>query len=191
MATGCPSNTVICVGPIKVTHKVTSPQIKILARAEKCLSIPDAHHNVTSCIAGKSNFSLRLLDWFVTTYARIKNLRIDRNDQTQAHVYENYKSALMLYKRRDFDPFRRIMKRGAKNKGIPRVEVTCPDGSKVMTTIGQLNFLCWAYRNSIIEYINEHQAVIEEQMQSMGRNPVRQGQMPVCSVTMSKFQVTL
>ena len=191
MATSTPSIRVFAIGPIRVPHRITSPQRKILERAAACLDDPQAHRVVTSCINGDCEFSLRLLDWFVTIYARLKNLRIDTEGRDSVHLYDKYKSALMLYKRRDFDPFRRLMRRGQQSNSSPQVEVTTPEGGVVKTTIGQLNFLCWAHRNSVIGYIHENKNEIEKNMQLIGRRPVNMIDMPPCSVVVSNFQVTL
>lgn len=109
-------------------------------------------------INGESNISLRIVDWFVTNYAK-KNYtvyEIQRNASTSTRfkVYNDYKLKLKAYAKRRFDPFCRWER------------ITVPyDEEKIMeTTIGQLNFFKWAIENKIIDYIECNYAAIERDM---------------------------
>ena len=114
-------------------------------------------------INGESKISLRIVDWFVTNYAK-KNYtvyEINSNSSTlgsthsvRFKVYNDYKLKLKAYAKKRFDPFCRWER------------ITVPyDNEKFMeTTIGQLNFFKWAIENKIIDYIDTNYAVIENDM---------------------------
>ena len=108
-------------------------------------------------IDGKSNISLRILDWFVTSYAKKKKICYDINNNGEKdnfNVHINYKAQLKSYTKKYFDPFRRKKKfTYAYNSGE----------NNVFTTIGQLNFFRWAISNNIINYVeNNYEKIVKE-----------------------------
>ena len=59
-------------------------------------------------INGQSKISLRIIDWFVTNYAKKHNISYyitQDNSIKQFIVYLNYKSQLKAYSKKTFDPF--------------------------------------------------------------------------------------
>ena len=96
----------------------------------------------------KSEISLRILDFFVTTYAKQKKLILPENQYT---VHQEYKNQLRGYSKKKFDPFSRTYKNSAPRKFL----FEHPEGN-IETTIGQLNFFRWALSNGIVEYLNNH-----------------------------------
>lgn len=116
-----------------------------------------------SIINGESKISLRIVDWFVTNYAK-KYYTVYENPNNEGiskrfKVYNDYKLKLKAYSKRRLDPFCRWER------------ITIPyEGDKYMeTTIGQLNFFKWAIENRIIEYIKEHYQEIEDDMNERNR----------------------
>ena len=114
-------------------------------------------------INGESKISLRIVDWFVTNYAKMKytiyelaSNRDGDNSVQRFKVYNDYKLKLKAYSKRRFDPFCRW-----ERISIPYEENTCME-----TTIGQLNFFKWAIENGIIDYITENYDDIEQDMNS-------------------------
>jgi hypothetical protein len=111
-------------------------------------------------INGETQISLRIVDWFVTNYAK-KYYTVyelpDPRKPSESHrfkVYNDYKLKLKAYSKRRFDPFCRW----------ERISVPY-DNEKIMeTTIGQLNFFKWAIENRIIHYIENNYATIETDM---------------------------
>jgi len=98
--------------------------------------------------------SLRLVDWFVTNYAK-KALTTYHNQSGRRFVVHNeYKLRLRSYKKRQFDPFCRW----------DRITIPYRDGKEVITTVGQLNFFRWALENKVIDFIRENQKEIEADM---------------------------
>lgn len=94
----------------------------------------------------KSKVSLRILDWFVTTYA--KEYKVSYNIIHQARskrfcIYDSYKAQLKAFHKRLFDPFCRGR----------RIYFEYCDGCEIETTVGQLNFFKWCIQNKVLEYV--------------------------------------
>ncbi len=111
-------------------------------------------------VNGESKISLRIIDWFVTNYAK-KNFIIynilqenSTNCSSRFKVYNDYKLKLKAYSKKNFDPFCRW----------ERVNIPYENDKYIETTIGQLNFFKWAIENKIIEYIQENYEEIENDM---------------------------
>jgi hypothetical protein len=108
-----------------------------------------------SIITGVSNISLRIIDWFVTNYAK-KNYIVLDNNEGRFKVYDDYKLKLKAYSKQRFDPFCRWQRINIPYK--------TEEGAGFETTIGQLNFFKWALENNIVNYIEEHYQHIEQDM---------------------------
>ena len=107
-------------------------------------------------INGESKISLRIVDWFVTNYAK-KNFTIYELDESNRFkVYHDYKLKLKAYSKKRFDPFCRW----------ERITIPYDENNHMETTIGQLNFFKWAIENKIIEYIQQNYNTIEDDMNS-------------------------
>lgn len=104
-------------------------------------------------INGESNISLRIVDWFVTNYAK-KNYTVYNINDNRFKVYNDYKLKLKAYAKRRFDPFCRW----------ERITVPYNEEKFMETTIGQLNFFKWAIENKIVDYIETNYAAIEQDM---------------------------
>lgn len=110
-------------------------------------------------INGKSQISLRILDWFVTNFSKKNNTHYQINEKNFI-VYLDYKSQLKAYSKRQFDPFCRR----------ERISFIDHDSNEIITTVGQLNFFRWAIENNIIKYIIENYDIIENDMNNSLRN---------------------
>jgi hypothetical protein len=112
---------------------------------------------IISIVNGDSNISLRLIDWFVTNYAKKQNIyiyRIKEKHKDQINVYTDYRSQLKAYSKQLFDPFRRR----------ERINFYFDDVTYLQTTSGQLNFFRWAIESNILKYIEENVDIIEKDM---------------------------
>lgn len=110
-------------------------------------------------IEGKSDISLRLIDWFVTNYSKKHTTIITRsldNNIVHFNVYLSYRSQLKAYSKQQFDPFRRR----------DRIKFYYEKDGWIETTIGQLNFFRWILQNNILEFIAEYNENIENDMVS-------------------------
>ena len=105
-------------------------------------------------INGESNISLRIIDWFVTNYAKMNYTIYQWNNNSRFKVYNDYKLKLKAYSKKRFDPFCRW----------ERIIVPYDGDNNMETTIGQLNFFRWAIENKIIDYISENYDKIENDM---------------------------
>jgi hypothetical protein len=121
-------------------------------------------------VTGASPLSLRIIDWFVTHFAKTQNV-IYWIDDKAGSIYEEsapveslrkfnlfleYKAQLKSYTKLHFDPFRRHQ----------RVSFTVEPSMNIQieTTVGQLNFFRWALQNHVIDYIQNHSHEIQDQM---------------------------
>jgi hypothetical protein len=121
---------------------------------------------VIPIITGKSNISLRILDWFVTNFSKKKNINyvVEYDNKKKGVknfiVYLDYKAQLKAYSKKLFDPFCRR----------ERISFIDHDNNELITTVGQLNFFRWAIENKIVEYITENYDDIETDMNVSLRN---------------------
>ena len=102
-----------------------------------------------------SVISLRILDWFITNYAKKYRTIIYFENKT-IDVYQNYKLQLKSYSKSAFDPFCR------KNKII----FYYTEEDYIETSCGQLCFFRWCFENNILEYVKENLGLIEQDMKS-------------------------
>lgn len=117
-------------------------------------------------INGRSNISLRVLDWFVTNYCKKNKTRYrikDENDNVDDFVVHlEYKSQLKAYNKKLFDPFCRRS----------RIQFRYNNENMIITTIGQLNFFRWAIKNNIITYVEKHVKSIDKDMTSSKKEKI-------------------
>lgn len=119
-------------------------------------------HKMMNIINGESKISLRIVDWFVTNYAKkyytIYDIQTQKNsgilELTRFKVYNDYKLKLKAYSKKRFDPFCRW----------ERISIPYDNEKYMETTIGQLNFFKWAIENQIIDFIRENYDEIEKDM---------------------------
>jgi hypothetical protein len=104
---------------------------------------------------GESPISLRLIDYFVTNYAKKNNTSYLLNNR-QFLVYFQYKRELNAYSKRLFDPFCRRERILFQARGY----------EEITTTVGQLNFFRWAIEKQILQHITENREAIEKDMNS-------------------------
>lgn len=122
-------------------------------------------------ITGEYDISLRVIDWFITHYAKCHNIVYwidDKNkiiyddlinispEYRKFHLYLDYRSQLKSYSKLHFDPFRRHERISfvIENKPLKAIE----------TTVGQLNFFRWIFQNHILDYLINHKKQVEKEM---------------------------
>ncbi len=129
----------------------------------------DHMERLMKIINGESTVSLRIIDWFVTNFAK-KNFTVysipaknrcstvinGEENMERFKVFHHYKLELKAYSKVRFDPFSR-----RERITIPYTNDTC-----LQTTIGQLNFFKWAIENQVLEYIENNYDEIELDMNS-------------------------
>jgi hypothetical protein len=101
--------------------------------------------------------SLRILDWFITNYAKkYRTVIKSKNNNLNVDVYQNYKLQLKSFSKKQFDPFCR------KNKII----FYYTENDFIETSCGQLCFFRWCFENNILDYVKKNLNVIEQDMKS-------------------------
>ena len=110
-------------------------------------------------ITQKSKISLRALDWLVTNYSKKYNIVCKTNNGNIFNIYHGYKVALSHFRRRNFDPFRRRTRIILKYFN-----------EEYETTVGQCNFIHWAYQAGVLTYALENSFEIEKDMNSATYN---------------------
>jgi hypothetical protein len=108
---------------------------------------------IMELLQGTSIISLRLIDWFVTNYAKRHNIGYVLGGQ-EFMVYMSYKSQLKAYSKKLFDPFCRR----------ERIMFSLPGIEQFITTVGKLNFFRWAIEKNVIEYLKIHRETVEKEM---------------------------
>ena len=132
-------------------EQIQSQEQWVLHRLERFYSVPENLEKVASILNGTSELSLRIIDWFVTNYAKKFNVAFMTTDQRYVIVYLSYKSHLKAYSKKMFDPFCRCKR--IKFKGLD-------------TTVGQLNFFEWVLSDEIIKYLETHRKAVHADMES-------------------------
>ena len=100
----------------------------------------------------RKGVSLRNLEWFITNYARSKNLMYEMPNGQAFVVHCAYKSSLDGYSKKLFDPFCRTQK--FENE-VPHTD------TKIQTTVAQLNFIRWCIKKNILQYLTDNKKVLE------------------------------
>ena len=142
------------------------------------------HENVVKMmriINGESRISLRIVDWFVTNFAKKYYTVYDIEERGYSgdleikrfKVYNDYKLKLKAYSKRNFDPFCRW----------ERITIPYDADNFMETTIGQLNFFKWAIDNRIIDHIQDNYDAIEADMNS--RNSTSKRKSPIADLPVS------
>lgn len=108
---------------------------------------------IVQLLQGTSSISLRVIDWFVTNYAKTHSTAYILQGQ-EFLVYRDYKSQLKAYSKKLFDPFCRR----------ERIYFQVPNHEAFLTTVAKLNFFRWAIEKDVLTYIKLQQESIEKEM---------------------------
>lgn len=136
-----------------VKNRIQCRQEFIIQWLQEFYNQPGVLEKIMPILLGESKISLRLVDWFVTNYAKKNNTSYLLSDR-QFVVHFNYKRELKAYSKRLFDPFCRR----------ERILFQVRGAEKLLTTVGQLNFFRWAIEKNILSFIEEKLDDIEKDM---------------------------
>ena len=165
------TDTISSVGRFKflfsenMMWRPTRVQISIMRRVTELMENETsfATDTLIPLITQELGVSLRALDWFVTNFSKKTSLVLHG-----VNIHQAYKDTLSQYRRRNFDPFRRCL--DANNAG----RITFDEhGITYETTVGQINFLSWAYKTHILRYIIGNINEIESDMNMVNRSRKR------------------
>lgn len=117
-------------------------------------------------INASKKLSIRIVNWFVTNYAKqhftvyeipIQTEKTSSDQETRRFfVWTSYKSTEDSYSKQMFDPYCRQQ----------RILIPYDSDTRIETTVGQLHFFKWAIMNKVIDYIIQHYDSIEKDMTS-------------------------
>jgi hypothetical protein len=135
--------------------------------------------DIVTLLQGTSEISLRVIDWFVTNYAKTHSTAYMLNGQ-EFLVYRDYKSQLKAYSKKLFDPFCRR----------ERIYFQVPNHVPFLTTVAKLNFFRWAIEKDILTYIQQHQEVIEKEMNQTMKEIAKMRSTPTTGSSTSSTETT-
>jgi hypothetical protein len=143
----------ICIGPDTRKRKIPCRRELLILSLQRFYNTSDDVQKLIPILKSEGDLSLRLIDWFVTNYAKKHHTSYELNGQ-EFNVYLNYKSQLKAFSKKLFDPFCRR----------ERILFQCGTMEPFETTVGQLNFFRWAFEKNILSYIrtNMNDIVREE-----------------------------
>lgn len=147
------------IGHFEGDVTLTVHQSKILRSLVDFFDEATTRDMLLPLVENRSLISLRSLDWLVTNFSKKHNVLCVTKAGLPFNVHHGYKAALVVNKRRNFDPFRR---RPA------RVCIHLSD-RVVDTTVGQLMFMHWAHCNGVLDYAHRNIALIEADMNATTR----------------------
>lgn len=129
-----------------------------MSKSDILLSSINAFYNdeknkatLVNILQKKSGISLRNLEWFITNYAKKHHTSYKTDDGKVFSVHTAYKSSLLGYSKKLFDPFCRAEK----------ISYVIPGTSEeIQTTVAQLNFIKWCIKNDIISFMAENKTTL-------------------------------
>jgi len=107
---------------------------------------------INEIITNKKKIKLAMIDYVVTIYSK-RNKSFIELPNDRYFINDEYKNQLKSYTKRHFDPFKRHKKISFQYDDI-----------EFQTTVGQLNFLKWAIKNQVIQYIEDNFITIDDAM---------------------------
>jgi len=157
------TNTLGPLGPLGLERRAVTfknPKQRVLCKQDQVVlwlqefyTIPGNLEKLLSILQGNSEISLRLVDYFVTNYAKKMNTSFTKENR-HFLVYFNYKRELNAYSKRLFDPFCRR----------ERIQFEARGQTPFVTTVGQLNFFRWFIEKEIYDYVLTNRESIEKDM---------------------------
>ena len=133
--------------------KLSSHENTIIKSQESFYEIVENILLFLQIVTSESIISIRLIDYFVTKYAKLNKISYklkENNIENTFNVYLSYKQQLKAYQKKHFDPF-------SRGDRIPYFM----NDSCIITTIGQLNFFKWFFSKKIYDYILNNKKTIE------------------------------
>lgn len=104
--------------------------------------IPENAQILIDILEHKKGVSLRTLESFITVRSKNENITYTTKSGKNFVVHVAYKSSLVGYSKKLFDPFCRT----------ERIQFKIGDRD-ITTTVAQLNFIKWCINNDVIDYL--------------------------------------
>jgi hypothetical protein len=134
-------------------NRVQCKQDQVVSWLQDFYAAPGNIEKLAPIVNGTSPISLRLVDYFVTNYAKKMNTSFSSGGK-HFLIYFHYKRELNAYSKRLFDPFCRRERIKFQARGI----------EPFVTTVGQLNFFRWFIEKEILDYVMTNHETIEIDM---------------------------
>jgi hypothetical protein len=145
--------------PLTEVRKIPCRRELLIRSLQRFYASREDMSEIIPLLQGQGDISLRVMDWFVTNYAKKHNVSYPLAGQ-EFGVYLNYKSQLKAFSKKLFDPFCRR----------ERIQFQVGTSEPFVTTVGQLNFFRWAFEKEIFPYIRTHyQEILRDE--KMSRTP--------------------
>ena len=138
---------------VTVKNRVQCKHDQVITWLQDFYKAPGNLEKLRPILQGRSPISLRLIDYFVTNYAKKMNTLFTLEGK-HFLVHFNYKRELNAYSKRLFDPFCRRERLMFQARGE----------EPFLTTVGQLNFFRWFIEKRILDHITEYRESIEIDM---------------------------
>ena len=94
---------------MSVYNRCSTQDELILQNLKEFYKNKDHLKKMISIVNGESNISLRIVDWFVTNYAKkyftVYDIKNSNGETERFKVYNDYKLKLKAYSKKRFDPF--------------------------------------------------------------------------------------
>ena len=116
-----------------------------------------------SIVKRKNGMSLRVIDYLCTNYSKENSIIISTKDgHIPRDLNSDYQKNLNAYNKKYLDPFSR------RNKIVINVSYDNNEThEKRNTSIGQLNFFRWFFKNNIDQYLSREKKTVEAHMKKM------------------------
>ena len=113
-----------------------------------------------SIVKRKNGMSLRVIDYLCTNYSKEHSIVIETKDgHIPRDLNGDYQKNLNAYNKKYLDPFSR------RNKIVINISYDNNEThEKRNTSIGQLNFFRWFFKNNIDQYLSREKKTIEAHM---------------------------
>ena len=153
VASAVPTGPILERRATTIKNRVQCKQDHVISSLQDFYTAPGNLEKLIPILQGSSLISLRLVDYFVTNYAKKMNTSFTQGSK-HFLVYFNYKRELNAYSKRLFDPFCRR----------ERIMFQARGQEPFVTTVGQLNFFRWFIEKEILEYVAANREAIEKDM---------------------------
>ena len=170
-----PATDVACVQHSR-TKKTVSPKTNVgrenalMYKLHSFYQHPAHMERLATIVTGTSKLSLRIVDWFVTNYAKLyfTHYMLSKPgphgmEMVRFKVHNEYRLYLDSHSKHRMDPFCRSK----------RVVFPWKENMALETTVGQMNFFMWAIHNRVFDYVEEHFEDIEKDMNARNSTSIK------------------
>ena len=170
---------------LKKTKEIQGKQELLLVSLNKFYQEGSNRECIKDILNGEGKISLRIIDWFVTNYAKKKNIeyliKTKTNNAKKSQTLKKNNSGQKSSKKdlakynsahrqiNIFLSYKSQLRAYSKKQFDPfcrrnRIDFYFDETDYITTTVGQLYFFRWALQNKVIDFILNHYDEIENDM---------------------------